>query len=234
MSADELTPNAAPLVAHEIGAERAGALDVGAACTAFLSALALGAAQIEAGRAELVLVVGADVLSRMTDSDDRATAMLFGDGAGAVVLGAGRGGGLGPVVLGCDGGGRDAIVATRERGVIEMDGQETYRNAVARLTEASRAAMAAAGIGVDDVDLFVPHQANARITRAVGTRLGMPGERVADYIGELGNTSAATLPLALAQAAAEGRLTDGDTVLLAAFGAGFTWGACVLEWGSGR
>jgi 3-oxoacyl-[acyl-carrier-protein] synthase-3 len=231
MSADELTPNAAPLVAHAIGAESAGAVDVGAACTAFLSALALAAAQIETGRIQHALVVGADVLSRFTDTTDRATALLFGDGAGAVVLGAGEGGGLGPVVLRCDGNGRDAIVARRERGLIEMDGQETYKHAVARLTEASRAAVAAAGIELDDVDLFVPHQANARITRAVGERLGLPPERVVDCIEELGNTSAATLPLALAHAERDGRLRDGDTVLLAAFGAGFTWGAGVIEWG---
>jgi 3-oxoacyl-[acyl-carrier-protein] synthase-3 len=232
MTADELTPNAAPLVAHAIGATGAGAVDVGAACTGFLSALALGAAYIEAGRADHVLVVGAEVLSRYTDPDDRATAMLFGDGAGAVVLGgSGSGGGLGPVVLGSDGGGAGSIVLDRARGVIEMDGQETYRNAVARLTEAGLAAVDAAGIGLDDVDLFVPHQANARITRAVGARLGLPDERVVDCIGELGNTSAATLPLALAHAESEGRLHAGDTVLLAAFGAGFTWGGAVLEWG---
>jgi 3-oxoacyl-[acyl-carrier-protein] synthase-3 len=231
MTPDELTPNAAPLVAHALGATRAGAFDVGAACTAFLSALAVAAAQIEAGRAARALVVGADVLSRVTDTDDRATALLFGDGAGALVLGAGADGGLGPVVLGCDGAGARAIVAPRERGVVEMDGQETYKHAVARLTEASRAAIAAAGIALDDVDLFVPHQANQRITRAVGQRLGLPDERVVDCIGELGNTSAATLPLALEWAERSGRLDAGDIVLLAAFGAGFTYGAGVLEWG---
>lgn len=234
MTADELTPNAAPLVAHALGAENAGAADVGAACTAFLSALSLGAAQIESGRARHVLVVGADILSRVTDTEDRATALLFGDGAGAIVLGASSdGGGLGPVVLRHDGRGAAAIVAHRDRGVIEMDGQETYRHAVARLTEASRQAAAAAAIDLADIDLFVPHQANARITRAVGARLGLDDERVVDCIGELGNTSAATLPLALAHAERAGRLSAGDTVLLAAFGAGFTWGAGVLEWGAG-
>ena len=235
MTADELTPNAAPLVAHALGATHAGAFDVGAACTAFLSALWLAGAQIETGRADTALVIGAEVLSRFTDTDDRATALLFGDGAGALVLGAapaGIGGGLGPIVLGSDGGGADAIVARRERALIEMDGQETYKHAVARLTEASRAAVDAAGLALDDIDLFVPHQANQRITRAVGTRLGLPEERVIDCIAELGNTSAATLPLALAYAEREGRLAAGDTVLLAAFGAGFTWGAGVLEWGS--
>jgi 3-oxoacyl-[acyl-carrier-protein] synthase-3 len=232
MTADELTPNAAPLVAHAIGAANAGAADVGAACTAFLSALALAAAQIETGRVEHALVVGADMLSRFTDRDDRGTALLFGDGAGALVLGASTGGGLGPVLLRADGAGAGAIVAHRERGLIEMDGHETFKNAVARLTEVSREAVEAAGIALEDVDLFVPHQANARITRAVGQRLGLPAERVADTIEELGNTSAATLPLALAQAERDGRLHDGATVLLAAFGAGFTWGAGVLEWGS--
>jgi 3-oxoacyl-[acyl-carrier-protein] synthase III len=232
VTADEITPSAAPLVAHAIGAVGAGAADVGAACTGFLTALSLAAAQIESGRAQHVLVVGADILSRITDPEDRATAMLFADGAGAVVLGAsGDGGGLGPVLLRHDGTGARNIIAPRARGLIEMDGQETYRNAVARLTEASREAADAAGIALEDVDLFIPHQANARITRAVGARLGLPDSRVVDCIGELGNTSAATLPLALAHAEKQGRLRPGDTVLLAAFGAGFTWGAGVLEWG---
>lgn len=230
LTADELTPNAAPLVAHALGASRAGAFDVGAACTAFVSALACGAAWIEAGRARYVLVVGADVLSRFVDHGDRRTAALFGDGAGAVVLGAGEGAGLGPVVLHQDGSQWERIIARRERGVIEMDGQETFRHAVARLSEVTGEALAAAGLELDDVDLFVYHQANARITRAVGERLGLDPERVVDCIAQTGNTSAATLPLALAHAEAAGRLERGAKVLLAAFGAGFTWGGAVLEW----
>ncbi len=230
MTADELMPNAAPLVAHALGATRAGAFDVGAACTAFLTALATGAAWIESERARTVVVIGADMLSRFTDHDDRRTAALFGDGAGAVVLGAGAGRGLGPVLLRSDGAHARTLHASRERGVIEMDGQETFRHAVNRLAEITTEAMRATDVEPDDIDLFVYHQANARITRAVRDRLGLDPARVVDCIGELGNTSAATLPLALAHAERAGRLRPGDRVLLAAFGAGFTWGGAVLEW----
>lgn len=230
VSADELTPNAAPLVAHSLGATNAGAIDVGAACTGFLSALALGSAWIESGRGERVLVVGADMLSHFTNRFDRRTAGLFGDGAGAVVLGSGDAGGLGPVVLHHDGGHAEVIVAPRDPGLIEMDGQETFRHAVNRLVEVTGEATEAAGITLDEVDLFVYHQANARITRSVGARLALDTSRVVDCIAEQGNTSAATLPMALALCEDSGRLRPGMTVLLAAFGAGLTWGGAVLEW----
>jgi 3-oxoacyl-[acyl-carrier-protein] synthase-3 len=205
-------------------------MDIGAACTGFLSALAMAAACIESGRAERVLVIGADVLSRFTDPDDRRTAALFGDGAGAVVLGAAAEGGLGPVVLGQDGGNAEVIVAPRDRGLIEMEGQDTFRHAVNHLVEVTGQAAAVAGVSLEEIDLFVYHQANARITRAVGARLGLEPSRVVDCIARIGNTSAASLPLALAYAEAAGRLAPGMTVLLAAFGAGLTWGGAVLEW----
>ncbi len=231
-TADELMPHAGPLVAHALGATRAGAFDVGAACTGFLSALAIGAGQLEAGRARRVLVVGADFMSKITDPDDRATASVFADGAGAAVMIASeRGGGIGPVVLGADGGGADHIFVERGEGVIHMRGHETFREAVARLTLATDQAVQAAGVRLEDIDLFVYHQANGRILAAVGERLGLPATRVVDCIAEYGNTSAATLPLALDFSEREGRLRAGDRVLLAAFGAGFTWGATVLEWG---
>jgi 3-oxoacyl-[acyl-carrier-protein] synthase-3 len=229
LTADEITPNAAPLVASTLGAERAGAFDVGAACNAFLSAMATGAAFIETGRAERVLVIGAEHMSRITDPDDRRTAAIFGDGAGAVVLAPTDGAGLGPVILHQEG--SRHIVAPHEHAFIEMDGQETFRHAVNRLTEVTHEALDAAGLTTADIDLFVYHQANQRITRAVGQRLGLDPERVVDCIADTGNTSAATLPLALAYAQADGRLRDGTKVLLGAFGAGFTWGGAVLEWG---
>jgi len=230
VSADELTPAAAPLVAHALGAVRAGALDIGAACTGFLSALAMAAACIESGRADRVLVIGAETLSRLTNPDDRRTAALFGDGAGAAVLGASADGGLGPVVLRQDGGNADLIVAPRRTGLIEMQGQDTFRHAVNRLAEVTGQAAQAAGVSLEEIDLFVYHQANARITRAVGARLGLESSRVVDCIAQIGNTSAASLPLALAHAESTGRLQPGMTVLLAAFGAGLTWGGAVLEW----
>ena len=231
-SADHITPSAAPLVAAQIGATRAGAIDVGAACTGFLSGLSLGAAQIEAGRAEQVLLIGADVLTRYTDYDDRRTAALFGDGAGATLLSRVPGrGGVGSVVLGADGSQLDTLFASRKRGVIEMDGPEVFRHAVNRMTEATLAACERSGIALEDIDLFVYHQANARILRAVGQRLGLDAGKVIDCIGPHGNTSAASIPIALDAARRDGRLFDGARMVMAAFGAGFTWGGAVVEWG---
>jgi 3-oxoacyl-[acyl-carrier-protein] synthase-3 len=233
-TADEVLPNAAPLVAHALGATHAGAFDLGAACTGFLSALAVGSAQIESGRATCVLVVGADFMSRITDPDDRATAAVFADGAGAVVLvGADRPGRIGPVVLGADGQGAENIVVGRTEALIRMRGHETFREAVDRLSESTLAATEASEVTLDQIDLFVYHQANGRILSAVGERLGLAPERVVDCIGEYGNTSAATLPLALAFSEHRGLLETGHRVLLGAFGAGFTWGAVVAEWGVG-
>jgi 3-oxoacyl-[acyl-carrier-protein] synthase-3 len=232
-TSDEVLPNAAPLVAYALGASRAGAFDVGAACTGFLSALAVGSAQIESGRAACVLVVGADFMSRITDPDDRATAAVFADGAGAVLLVAtDEPSRIGPVVLGADGEGAENIVVGRSEALIRMRGHETFREAVAHLSESTLAAAEASEVALDEIDLFVYHQANGRILSAVGERLGLPPERVVDCIGEYGNTSAATLPLALAFSEDRGLLGAGDRVLLSAFGAGFTWGAVVAEWGA--
>ena len=174
MTADEITPNAGPVVAHALGATRAGTFDVGAACTGFLSALAVGSAWIESHRAELVLVIGAEVLSRITDAEDRSTAALFADGAGAMLLGASDAGGLGPVLLRQDGSNAATIVATRERGLLEMDGPETFKHALVRMAEITVDAAEAAGLTLDDIDLFVFHQANQRITRSRAQRLGLP------------------------------------------------------------
>jgi 3-oxoacyl-[acyl-carrier-protein] synthase III len=230
---DEVMPNAAPQVAHELGATRAGAFDVGAACTGFLSALAVGAAQIEAGRSHCAVVVGADFMSRITDPEDRSTAAVFADGAGAVVLqAAAQDSRIGPIVLGSDGAGADHIVVPRPEGVIRMRGHETFREAVARLSLATVQAVRAAGARLEDIDLFVYHQANGRILSAVGERLSLPPGRVVDCISEYGNTSAATLPLALDHVEKDGRLVPGHRVLLGAFGAGFTWGATVVQWGT--
>ncbi|HET9123386.1 MAG TPA: beta-ketoacyl-ACP synthase 3 [Solirubrobacteraceae bacterium] len=232
-TADEVMPAAAPLVAHEIGAFGAGAFDVGAACNGFLSALAVGAAQVETGRARTALVVGADFMSRVLDLDDRSTAAVFGDGAGAVLLEAIEGPSrLGPVVLGADAEGAGHIEIPRVDQWIRMRGHETYREAVAHLSLATEQAVGAAGLRLQEIDLFVYHQANGRILTAVGERLGLDPARVVDCIAEYGNTSAATLPLALDHAASHGLLHDGSRVLLGAFGAGFTWGAAVLEWGA--
>jgi 3-oxoacyl-[acyl-carrier-protein] synthase-3 len=232
-TADEVMPAAAPLVAHDLGATHAGAFDVGSACTGFLSALAVGAAQIEAGRARCAVVTGADLMSTIVDPDDRSTAAVFADGAGAVVLEAtDQESRIGPVVLGSDGAGAGHIRAGRgDEATIRMLGHDTFREAVARLTLSTHQAVRAAGVALEEIDLFVYHQANGRILSAVGERLGLAPERVVDCIGQYGNTCAATLPLALHYSEREGMLAPGDKVLLGAFGAGFTWGATVLEWG---
>ena len=231
LSPDDITPNTAPLVAHALGAERAGAMDVGAACSGFVSALELGAACIEAGRAEAVLVVGAEIMSRFVDHGDRRTAGLFGDGAGAVVLAPGGSGRIGASVLGCDGSAAEFIRAPRATGLIEMDGHETFRRATATLCENALQTLAANGLTREDIDLFVLHQANGRILSAVAEGLGVDPHRVLDVIADVGNTSAASIPLALAHAQRDGRLAAGDRVLLGAVGAGFAWGATVVTWG---
>jgi 3-oxoacyl-[acyl-carrier-protein] synthase-3 len=230
---DELTPNTAPLVAHALGATRAGAIDIGAACTGFLSGLALATAQIEAGRARRVLLVGADFVTRITNYSDKRTAPLFGDAAGAVVLAPATPGQgtVGPILLGADGSHGSTIFATHADRQLVMDGPEVFRHAVTRMREVTLDAVERAGLTLDDIDLFVYHQANARITKALGERLDLPTERVVDCIEAMGNASAATLPVALASAAADGRLRPGAKVLLSAFGAGFTWGGGVIEWG---
>jgi 3-oxoacyl-[acyl-carrier-protein] synthase-3 len=221
-------------VANTLGAHAAGAIDVGAACTGWLAGLRLAAGQVESGRAERVLLIGADRLSGLTDPDDRATASLFGDGAGAVVISAdGEGGGIGPIVLAADGSLGDRITADWDTRYLRMDGHSTYQVAVKRLVESTVAACERSGVGLDDIDLFVYHQANGRIIRAVGQRLELPAEKVADYVAGMANTSAASIPLALGLLREEGRLRIGQRVLVAAIGGGFTWGAGVLEWGIG-
>lgn len=232
-SAEDMSPHAAPLVAADIGAKGAGAMDINAACTGFLSCLALGSGMIESGRANTVLAIGADLLTRYLDQDDRGSAMLFGDGAGAAVLtatpGASR---VAPAVLRSDGDGRDLIQLDRADRLIRMDGPAVYRQAVQLMTEVTTQAVDAAGVTLQDIDLFVYHQANRRIIEAVGRRLKLDSARVVDVIGEFANTSAASLPIALAVADREGRLRAGDRVLLAAFGAGMVWGGVVITWGA--
>jgi 3-oxoacyl-[acyl-carrier-protein] synthase-3 len=231
-TADRAMPAAAPIVAGAIGATRAGAFDVDAACNGFLSALNVASAQIESGRASNALVIGADMMSRLVDPDDKRTAALFGDGAGAVVLSPAAAARIGPTVMGSDATGAAYIYSGHERASLKMDGHETFKAAVNRLADVTFEALRLAGLAVRDVDLFVYHQANARILTAVGDRLALDPARVVNAIGALGNTSAASIPLALAFAEHDGRLIPGARVLMAAFGAGFTWGATTLTWGA--
>ncbi len=230
-TASRLLPNAAPQVAEQLGALRAGAIDLGAACTGWLSGLALACGQVESGRAETVLLIGADLCAGRTDPDDKRTAAIFGDGAGAVVVTPGGAGHVRRVQLRADGSGADCIFIEHERGLIEMRGQDTFRAAVARLSESTLEVLEAEELSLEDIDLFVYHQANTRIIAAVGDRLGLDPRRVIDCIARYGNTSAASIPIALADAERSGRLSPGSRVLVSAFGSGFTWGAGVVEWG---
>lgn len=230
-SSDDVVPQAAPIVAGALGCDRAMAWDVGLACTGFLAGLQQGAALIESGRANTVLLIGADVLGRYTDHDDRQTAALFGDGAGAAVLAPGGPATLGPVVIGADAQ-RDMLYIDRTDNVVRMEGRLVYSQAVDRMEQSCRELLALAQLGIEDIDLVIAHQANGRIINAVRERFGLEPGRVADYVADLGNTSAASIPLALALAEDDGRLpTRGGHVLLTAFGAGFSWGAALLTYG---
>lgn len=230
-TADDVFPQAAPVVAGMLGAERALNWDVGIACSGFVAGLAQGAALIESGRAENVLLIGADAVSRCIDPTDRGPAALFADGAGAAVLTQGGEGRIGATVMGSDGARARFLVAAREDNLIRMDGQEVFQHAITRMAESGRDALARDGVAMEDVALVVPHQANGRITAALADRLGLTPEQVVDDIADRGNTSAGTIPLALHRAAAEGRIPERGHVLLVAFGAGFAWGASVLHYG---
>jgi 3-oxoacyl-[acyl-carrier-protein] synthase-3 len=230
VSQERPMPSAAPQVAARIGASRAAAFDVGAACSGFVIGLGTAVSFIESGRARQVLLVGADLLSRQTDPTDRRTAPLFGDGAGAVLLTASADAAPWTIELGADGTAASLIENDRDSGVIRMNGHDTFIQAVNRMGEVTLSVCSRADIDPSEVDLFVFHQANARITRALIERLDVPASRVVDCIAEVGNTSAASIPLALQQARAEGRLADGQKVLLCAVGAGLTWGAALIDW----
>jgi 3-oxoacyl-[acyl-carrier-protein] synthase III len=231
LAADEITPGTAPLAAHELGAVHAAAIDVGAACTGSIAALALATSWLEAGHGQHALVIGAEILTRFLDVNDRRTAPLFGDGAGAIVVSVNAEGRLGPFVLGSDGSAAEAIRVTRARGVLEMEGHETFLQAVHRLSTCTREVVELGGLALEDIDLFVYHQANSRILAAVAERLELPPARVFDCIADFGNTSAASVPLALSEAARRGALQPGARVVLGAVGAGLTWGAAVATWG---
>jgi 3-oxoacyl-[acyl-carrier-protein] synthase-3 len=230
-TADRVTPGLAPEVARVLGADRAAAVDLNAACAGFLYGLDQAAALVESGRASVVLVCGAEALSRVIDYEDRSTAVLFGDGAGAVVVAGGELElGVGGFVLGADGAQADLLYAERDERMLRMQGAEVYRHAVRRMTAASREALERAGRTVEDIDLFVAHQANVRIIDAAAAELGIAPEKVVVNVDRVANTSSASIPLALEQAEREGRLKPGDTIALAAFGAGFVWGAGIVSW----
>jgi 3-oxoacyl-[acyl-carrier-protein] synthase-3 len=225
-------PATAPDVAARLGLHGIPAFDIAAACTGLPYALQVAKGFVADGAAQRVLVIAVDRLSHLTDPDDRTTAPLFGDGAAAVVVRSGHTGepgAVGPVILGADGRHGDALVVPHGQ-FMRMRGREVFQHAVIRMSLAAEQAATAAGWTLGDVDRFVPHQANRRITHAVGRRLNLERGRVLDNIAHLGNTSAASILFALADAASDGTLCPGHRVLLAAFGAGLTWGATTFTW----
>jgi 3-oxoacyl-[acyl-carrier-protein] synthase-3 len=226
---DRLMPATASAVQHDLGLT-GGACDLNAACSGFVYGLVYAAGLLRMG-ARRVLLVGAETMSRITDQDDRNTAVLFADGAGALVLEADERG-AGELLgwdLGSDGSAADLLFA-EHGGFIQMEGREVFRRAVRATVESSQRSLAEAGLTAADVDLVVPHQANVRIIDAACQRLAIPLERTATVLQSTGNTSAASIPLALVDAIECGRVRDGDVVLLVGFGAGMSWASAVLRW----
>ena len=241
---DTLVPNAASNVARLLGAEQIPALDFNAACTGFIYGMHMATGLIRAGMHKRVLLVGAERINYYLDWSKRDTAVLFGDGAGAVVLEASeQQSGLIASKLGCDAEARDILAVhgvgtggdrfTQPPGIfdINFEGKEIFKRAVRGMSEAVNSVMEQAQISNDDVDLVIPHQANARIIEMLARKLNAPSEKVVVNIHKYGNTSAATIPIALTEALEEGRIKPGDNLICAAFGAGLTWGAAYLKWG---
>lgn len=227
---DQLIPASSAAVAAALGVT-SGAMDINAACAGFTYGLVTASGLIAAG-AERILLIGAETLTRATNWEDRTNAFLFGDGAAAVVLEAvpGEGSLLG-WDLGVDGNLVSLLYANHGSGMV-MRGKEVFRRAVLATVRSATASMEKAKIGIDDIALFVPHQANIRIMEAVASRLGLPADRIAAVIENTGNTSSASIPLALVDAVESGRVHDGDHLLLAGFGAGMTWSSAVWRWQS--
>lgn len=226
-SPDYQLPSTASEVQHELGIT-GGACDLNAACSGFVYGLVHAHGLIAMGM-QRVLLIGAETLSRITDQEDRNTAILFGDGGGAVVLEASDDGQLLSFDLGSDGAARKLLDAPIG-GYMQMNGKEVFRKAVTVMVESARTSMAAAGVTADDIALVVPHQANIRIIEAACSRLGVGSERVSTVLHATGNTSSASIPLALAEALDGGRVKPGDLVLLVGFGAGMSWASAVVRW----
>jgi 3-oxoacyl-[acyl-carrier-protein] synthase-3 len=242
---DSPLPSTASLIQYRLGASRAAAFDISAACCGFIFALSVADAFIRSGQYRYVLVVGSEVMSAVTDWTDRNTCVLFGDGAGAVVVGPTQEDrGLLSIHLHADGQLSDLIcvpgggssIPVSEYTVVErlhyvkMRGNETFKIAVKTMEEAVREALAAESLSVEDIDFLLPHQANIRILKAVAQRLSLPLHKVIMNLDRFGNTSAASIPLALDEAVRAGQISSGSLIVLAAFGSGLTWASGVVRW----
>jgi len=248
---DHIMPATASLVQDRIGANAAGAMDINAACAGFVYALNTGASFIESGRAKNVLVVGADELSLHLDWSDRGTCVLFGDGAGAVVLRASDEPGILSSTMGSDGSGAKLLTipaGSRHRRnpskngngsapgasnyYLKMNGPQVFRWATQMMAKASEKVISASGLLASDIDLYIPHQANLRIMESTAKRLGISTDKVFSNVRDYGNTSAASIPIALCEAIDAGRVKIGDNLVLTSFGGGLTWAAVALRWGA--
>jgi 3-oxoacyl-[acyl-carrier-protein] synthase-3 len=240
-TADLTFPSAATMVQQKLGMTRGYAFDVQAVCAGFVFALATANAMILSGQAKRVMVIGAETFSRILDMTDRSTCVLFGDGAGALILeaedaaGTREDRGILAVDLNSDGGYRDILyvdggVSTGTTGVLKMLGKEVFRHAVEKLARTAHAALDKAGLGSDDVDWIVPHQANLRIIKGTANRMKVPMERVILTVQDHGNTSAASIPLALSVGKARGQIKPGQLIVVEAIGGGLAWGSAVLRW----
>jgi 3-oxoacyl-[acyl-carrier-protein] synthase III len=243
-SGDSIIPSTASIVQKRLEAWNAAAMDINAACSGFVYGIDVGTNMIRGGGYRTVLLVGTEKLHHLMDFTDRTTCVLFGDGAGAVVLEATDGpAGVLSTDLGMDGSVShilevpvdgtcgDRVPLDPRKSGIAMEGQEVFRRAVTKMGESSARALEKAGLGLEDVDLLIPHQANVRIIDATARRLGVDESKVYVNIASYGNTSAATIPVALAEAVEEGRIGPGDIVVFTAFGGGLTWASAVVRWG---
>ncbi len=235
---DMMFPTSSALMADALGAPQAAAYDLLAGCTGFMYAVAQGYAMLASGLSRKALVIGGDVLSSILDWDDRSTLVLFGDGAGAVVMEPVDHGGFLGFELGADGGGGEHLQLPgsgsrrfeHPEQMLKMNGREVYKFATRVLVSSAEAVLAECGRTIDEVDVYVPHQANKRIIDHAVGKLGVPRERTVVNVDRFGNTSSGSIPLALADARADGRLHDGALVLMTGMGAGLTWGSALLEW----
>lgn len=226
---DQSFPSVACVLQERLGAKRAAALDISAACSGFIYAMATAEQFIQTGAYKKILVVGAEKLSKITDWNDRSTGVLFGDGAGAVVLGeVSDDRGILSFELGADGSGGKHLY---EKGHIVMNGREVFKFAVRQMGESSINVLEKAGLTKEDVDFLIPHQANIRIMEAARQRLELPEEKMSKTIHKYGNTSAASIPISLYEEVKAGKIKDGDLIVMVGFGGGLTWGAIALRWG---
>ncbi|EKF37128.1 beta-ketoacyl-ACP synthase III [Bacillus xiamenensis] len=228
---DQAFPTVACMIQEHLGAHKACAMDISAACAGFMYGLVTGKQFIESGTYKHVLVVGVEKLSRITDWDDRNTAVLFGDGAGAAVLGpVSEGKGILSFELGADGSGGKHLYLDEKDHTI-MNGREVFKFAVRQMGESSVNVIEKAGLSKEDVDFLIPHQANIRIMEAARERLELPVEKMSKTVHKYGNTSAASIPISLCEEIEAGKIHDGDVIVMVGFGGGLTWGAIAMRWG---